>query len=555
MKTVILYTDGACSGNPGPGGWGCILRLGDKEKEFSGGEGQTTNNRMELTAVIKGLEALKEPCIVELYSDSKYITDALDKGWAQKWRAQGWMRTKKDPALNPDLWERLLDLCREHTVCPHWVKGHSDNEYNNRCDALAVAATPRKEGTRKNMSVYCDNAATSPICKPALDAMLPWLTENYGNASGFYKIGFDAKKALIAARERVASCLGVEPGTIYFTSGGTESNNWALKGGSVPLHPASAVSGTGGLGHIIVSAIEHHSILNTAEYLQSKGHELTVVPAGKDGLVDSGALIKALCPDTAVVSVIYANNEIGTIQPVSELAKAVKETNVKVLFHTDAVQAAGHIPVEITPEIDMLSFSSHKLGGPKGVGALYIKKGLKLPPLLHGGGHERGRRSSTENIAGIVGFSVALEHMCQNREAYYSHVARLRNQLISGILDTVPYSRLTGHPEHRLPGNASFIFAAVEGECLVMRLDYLGVAASSGSACSTANLDPSHVLLATGLSHVEAHGSLRLTVSHQNTKEEMDFVIQQVKAAVEHCRKASTEWKDGAPTIESGWEA
>jgi cysteine desulfurase len=398
------------------------------------------------------------------------------------------------------------------------------------------------------MNVYCDNAATAPICKPALDAMLPWLTAGYGNASGFYKLGRDAKTALEDARERAASCLGVEPDTIYFTSGGTESNNWALKG-SVTPRPASAAVGTG----IIVSAVEHHSVLHTAEYLRDKGHELTVLPVNSDGLVDPAELKKALRPNTAVVSVIYANNEIGTIQPVCELAGEVKKAGGNILFHTDAVQAAGHIPMEITENIDLLSLSAHKLGGPKGVGALYIKKGVKLPPLLHGGGHERGKRSSTENIAGIAGFSAALEHMCQNREAYSSKVTHLRNKLIQGILEAVPYSRLTGHPGRRLPGSASFIFAAVEGECLVMRLDHLGVAASSGSACSTASLDPSHVLLATGLSHVESHGSLRLSISHDTTEAEIEFVIQQVINAVEYCRNMSPLWSNGKPTKLSGW--
>jgi len=543
MKIVALYTDGACSGNPGPGGWGCILRLGEAEKEFSGGEAQTTNNRMELTAVIKGLEALKEPCIVELYSDSKYVIDAIEKGWAKKWKAQGWMRTKKDPALNPDLWERLLELCGTHTIRPHWVKGHSDNELNNRCDALAVTATPKASvtldpmaadaagrGAEKVSFVYCDNAATSPICKPALDAMMPWLTENYGNASGFYKAGRDAKTALEDSRKRTASCLGVEPETIYFTSGGTESNNWALKS-----------AGEKG-GHIVISAVEHHSVLYTAEFLQSKGCELTVLPVDENGLVSEDALKAALRPDTVLVSIIYANNEIGTVQPIAKLAETVKAFDRKILFHTDAVQAIGHIPVKITENIDLLSLSAHKFGGPKGAGALYIKKGVKLTPLLHGGGHERGKRSSTENVAGIVGLSAALEHMCQNRETYSAKTVSLQDRLISGILNAVPHSRLTGHPSERLTGNASFVFAAIEGESLVLNLDMLGVAASSGSACSSASLDPSHVLLAIGLPHEEAHGSLRLTISHENTEEEIDFVIASVKTAVERCRNMSPLW-------------
>jgi cysteine desulfurase len=396
---------------------------------------------------------------------------------------------------------------------------------------------PAHEERNWIMFVYCDNAATSPICKPALDAMTPWLTESYGNASGIYKMARDAKTALENSRRTIADCLGVEPNTVYFTSGGTESDNWALKG--------AAEAG----GHIVISAAEHHAVLNTAEYLKKKGHPLTAVPVDRDGLVSPAALQQALRGDTAVVSVIYANNEIGTVQPASELAQAVKEKDKKILFHTDAVQAVGHIPVEITPDIDMVSVSAHKLGGPKGIGALYVKSGVKLTPLLHGGGHERGKRSTTENVAGAVGFAAALEHMTENRDLFMRKTIALRERLIGGILSEVPYSRLTGHRERRLPGHASFVFAAVEGELLVCRLDCKGVAASSGSACSTASLDPSHVLLAAGLSHVEAHGSLRLTVSHANTEEEMDFVVKTVKTVVESCRTMSPLWngKKGEP--------
>ena len=380
------------------------------------------------------------------------------------------------------------------------------------------------------MFVYCDNAATAPICKPALDAMLPWLETGYGNASGIYKLARDAKKALEDARRLAASCLGVPPEELYFTSGGTESDNWALKG--------ACEAG----GHIVISAVEHHAVLHTAEYLKKKGHTLTVVPVDGDGLVNPGALEKALRPDTAAVSVIYANNEIGTVQPVAELARTVKAAGKKILFHTDAVQAAGHIPVDVTPDVDMLSLSAHKFGGPKGIGALYIQKGVKLPPLLHGGGHERGKRSTTENVAGAAGLAAALAYMTRNREAFASKSAALRDRLMAGILSEIPHSRLTGSREHRLPGNASFVFPAVEGESLVLQLDMMGVAASSGSACSSAALDPSHVLLAIGLPHETAHGSLRLTVSHENTEEEMDYVVASVKTAVERCRTMSPLW-------------
>ena len=387
------------------------------------------------------------------------------------------------------------------------------------------------------MFVYCDNAATAPLCKPALDAMLPWLETGYGNASSFYKSARDAKHALEDARQTAASCLGILPEEFYFTSGGTESDNWALKGACEQE------------GHIVVSAVEHHAVLNTAEYLKKKGRALTIAPVDNHGLVSADSLKKALRPETSIVSVIYANNEIGAVQPIAELAQIVKAYNKKILFHTDAVQAVGHIPIDITNDVDMLSLSAHKFGGPKGVGGLYLKNYIKLTPLLHGGGHERGRRSSTENVAGAVGLAAALEYMTQNREEFSRRTIGLRDRLIGGILSEIPHSRLTGHRQKRLPGNASFIFAGIEGECIVMRLDYLGVAASSGSACSTAALDPSHVLLATGLSHVEAHGSLRLTISHENTKDEMDIVIQSVKAAVEHCREMSPLWdaKKGEP--------
>lgn len=388
------------------------------------------------------------------------------------------------------------------------------------------------------MFVYCDNAATTPLCKPAFDAMLPWLESGYGNASSIYKLARDAKRALEDARRTAADCLGIPSEELYFTSGGTESDNWALKG--------ACELGGDERRHIVVSAVEHHAVLNTAAYLKRKGHPLSVVPVDGEGLVSAEALQKTLRPDTAVVSVITANNEIGTIQPIAELARTVKAFDPKILFHTDAVQAAGHIPLEQTPDIDMLSLSAHKFGGPKGIGAMVIRNGVKLPPLLHGGGHERGRRSSTENVSGAVGLAAALSHMTENQERFMKKTAALRDRLIGGVLSSVPYSKLTGHPERRLPGTASFIFAAVEGESLVLQLDTLGVAGSSGSACASASLDPSHVLLAIGLPHEAAHGSLRLTISHDNTEKDIDFVVQAVKTAVERCRSMSPLWDTAA---------
>ena len=389
------------------------------------------------------------------------------------------------------------------------------------------------------MIVYCDNAATTLLCKPALEAMLPWLQSGYGNASSMYKLARDAKCALEDARKTAADCLGVPAEDLYFTSGGTESDNWALKG--------AAALGGAGRRRVVTTQIEHHAVLHTAQYLEKNGHPAEYISVGPDGLVDFDAFQKALKPDTAVVSVIAANNEIGTVQPVEELARAVKMFDKNILFHTDAVQAAGHIPLAVTPDIDMISLSAHKLGGPKGFGALYIRRGIKLPPLIHGGGHERGKRSGTENVAGAAGFAAALSYMTENREAFAAKAAALRDRLIGGVLDSVPYSRLTGHPERRLPGNASFVFAAVEGESLVLQLDGLGVAASSGSACSSASLDPSHVLLAIGLPHEVAHGSLRLTVSHGQTESEMDFAVEAVGTAVERCRKMSPLWAGNAP--------
>ncbi|MDR1693500.1 MAG: aminotransferase class V-fold PLP-dependent enzyme [Oscillospiraceae bacterium] len=390
------------------------------------------------------------------------------------------------------------------------------------------------------MYVYCDNAATTPLSKQAYDAMLPWLETGYGNASSIYRLAREAKVALEGARKTVAGCLGVAPEEVYFTSGGTESDNWALKSG--------AELGGGERRHIVISAVEHHAVVNTAEYLsKKKGYTHTEAAADKDGLVSAEALQKALRPNTALVSVIAANNEIGTIQPIEELAGLTKEYDKKILFHTDAVQAAGHIPLPLNGDVDMLSMSAHKFGGPKGVGVLYIKNGVKLPPLLHGGGHERGRRSSTENVAGILGLAAALEYMTSNREAFAAKVTKLREMLIGGILSTVPYCKLTGHREKRLPGTASFIFAALEGESLVLRLDELGVAGSSGSACASGSLDPSHVLMAIGLPHETAHGSLRLTVSHTNTEEEMEFVIRAVAAAAERCRAISPLWDINRP--------
>jgi len=387
------------------------------------------------------------------------------------------------------------------------------------------------------MFVYCDNAATRPVGQAALAAMRPWLEDCYGNASSMYKLAREAKAGLESARRSVAESLGVTPDTVYFTSGGTEGDNWAIKCG-VLRHP--------GRKHVVTSPIEHHAVQHTVQFLEKQGYEVTYLAVDKFGRAGPDQLRQALRPDTALVTVMAANNEIGTVEDVAGLAKAVKEFDSKILFHTDAVQAIGHIPVEITPEIDLLTLSGHKFGGPKGVGAQYIRKGLALVPLLHGGGHERGRRSSTENVAGIVGLAAALEAATARMDENIRKTAALRDRLIEGILTQIPYSFLTGDPQNRLPGSASFVFEAIEGESLVLQLDNRGVCASSGSACSSASLDPSHVLLAIGLPHEIAHGSLRLTLSEDNTEEEMDYVIQSVGEVVQFLRGMSPLWDEKA---------
>lgn len=392
------------------------------------------------------------------------------------------------------------------------------------------------------MFVYCDNAATTPLCPPALEAMRPWLETGYGNASSIYKLAREAKTTLENARRTMAGCLAVPPETLYFTSGGTESDNWALKSGLL-RHPERK--------HIITTQIEHHAVLHTVQFLEKQGYEATYLPVDKKGHVSTETLRAAIRDDTALVSIMAVNNEIGTVLDIAGLARIVKEKDNNIFFHTDAVQAVGHIPLLITPDIDMLSLSGHKFGGPKGVGALYIRKGLSLAPLLHGGGHERGRRSGTENIAGLAGMAAALEYACQNMDDNIRKCTELRGHLIRGILDTIPYSFLTGDPgTRRLPGNASFVFEAVEGESLVLGLDAKGVCASSGSACSSASLDPSHVLLAIGLPHEVAHGSLRLTIADTNTVEEIDYVTETVRAVVERSRFMSPLWdaKENKPT-------
>jgi len=383
--------------------------------------------------------------------------------------------------------------------------------------------------------VYADNAGTTPVSQTALDAMLPYLTAEYGNPSGIYSVGRRAKRALETARETVAKCLNAEPSEIYFTGGGTEGDNWALR---------EALELKAKVGkHVIISAIEHHGILHTCEHLKKRyGAEVTLLPVDELGWVNPADLRAAIRDDTVLVSVMLANNEIGTVEPVRALAEIAHERGV--LFHTDAVQAVGHIPVDVKGlGVDMLSLSAHKFCGPKGVGAMYIKKGVNLPPLLDGGGHERGKRSGTENVAGICGLAAALGEAVANMNENMRKVSAMRDKLIESLLK-IPRSRLTGDAVNRLPGTASFVFECIEGESIILSLDAVGICASSGSACSSASLDPSHVLLAIGLKHEIAHGSVRLTLNEMNTMEDVDYILEQLPPIIARLRSMSPLWEE-----------
>ena len=393
--------------------------------------------------------------------------------------------------------------------------------------------------------VYADHAATTAVTDTALAAMLPHFTRDYGNPSSLYRFAQEGKTHLEQARAQVAACLNARPEEIYFTSGGTEADNWALRG----VAELMALKGKK-TGHIITTAIEHHAILHTAQYLEKQGYEVTYLPVDGDGLVDPAAVEGAIRPDTILSSVLAANNEIGTIQPIAEIGAIAKAH--KVLFHTDAVQAVGHIPVDVEAwNVDLLSLSGHKFGGPKGIGALYMRKPLRLPALIQGGGQEKGRRSGTENVPGAAGMAAALKEAVDHLPEESARLAALRDKLIAG-LSKLPYTRLTGHPAKRLPGTASFVFEGVEGEALLLHLDAKGICASSGSACSSASLDPSHVLLAIGLPHAIAHGSLRLSLGSDNTEADVDYILKEVPAVVAYLREMSPVWDKDAqkPTWE-----
>ena len=382
--------------------------------------------------------------------------------------------------------------------------------------------------------VYMDNAATTPVSPAVLEKMLPYFSECYGNANSIHSTGLDARKALNAARKKVAAALNCNPEEVYFTSGGSESDNWALKGVAF----ANRKKGN----HIITSAIEHHAILHTCEWLEKQGFEITYVPVDADGLVNPADVEAAITDKTILISIMAANNEIGTIEPIEEIAKIAHAHHV--LFHTDAVQAIGAISVDVRAiGCDLLSLSGHKFHGPKGVGALYIKQGTRIDNLIHGGAQERGRRASTENVAGIVGMAEAIELATANIPEKAARISALRDQLIDG-LTALPYVRLNGHRTKRLPGNVNVSVRFIEGESLLLRLDLAGVAASSGSACTSGSLDPSHVLLAIGLPHEIAHGSLRLLLSDTTTQEEVDYVLSVLPGIIEYLRDMSPLYND-----------
>ncbi|MBQ2976287.1 MAG: cysteine desulfurase NifS [Clostridia bacterium] len=378
--------------------------------------------------------------------------------------------------------------------------------------------------------IYMDNAATTAVAPEALSAMLPCFAQFYGNASSIHGTGREARKKLEDARKTVANCLGAKPNEIYFTSGGTESDNWAIKGAAF----ANRKKGN----HIITSQIEHHAVLHTCQWLEKQGFEVTYLPVDEYGLVNPADVEKAITDQTILISIMAANNEIGTIEPVAEIGKIAREH--KILFHCDAVQAVGAIPVDVNDwNVDMLSLSGHKFHGPKGVGALYIRTGVKAEQFMHGGAQERGRRATTENLPGIVGLAAALEHACLHMEENACKMMMMRDRLIKGILDNIPHTRLNGHAMKRLPGNVNVSVQFIEGEALLLRLDLAGISASSGSACTSGSLDPSHVMLAIGLPHEIAHGSLRLSLADSNTEEEVDEVLRVLPEIVKTLRDMS----------------
>lgn len=383
--------------------------------------------------------------------------------------------------------------------------------------------------------IYLDHAATTAVHPDVLKEMLPYFTDKFGNPSSVYGFAANNKNKLTEARETIAGALGAKPEEIYFTAGGSESDNWALK----CTAEAYGVHG----GHIITTKIEHHAILHTCKYLENRGYDVTYLDVDENGLVDLNTLEAAIRPDTFLISIMFANNEIGTIEPIKEIGEVAHRHGI--LFHTDAVQAFGQIPIQVDEmNIDMLSASGHKFNGPKGIGFLYIRKGLKLKSFIHGGQQERGRRAGTENVPGIVGIAKACEIAMAEMEERMKKETELRDYLIERILKEIPYTRLNGHSRKRLPNNVNISFQFVEGESILIMLDMAGICASSGSACTSGSVDPSHVLLAIGLPHEIAHGSLRLTLGYENTKEEMDTVVDNLKRIIANLRNMSPLYED-----------
>ena len=386
-----------------------------------------------------------------------------------------------------------------------------------------------------NKLIYLDNAATTKTAPEVVEAMLPYFTECYGNPSSVYSFAAKNKETITKQRDIIAEALGAKSNEIYFTAGGSESDNWALK--------ATAQGYKNKGNHIITTKIEHHAILHTSEYLEQEGFEVTYLDVDENGSVKLDDLKAAIRPTTILISVMFANNEIGTIQPIKEIGEIAKEHGI--LFHTDAVQAFGQVPINVDEyHIDMLSASGHKLNGPKGIGFLYIRKGVKIRSFVHGGGQERKRRAGTENVPGIVGMGTATARAIKTMEERTTKEKELRDYLINRVLDEIPYTRLNGHSSNRLPNNANFSFRFIEGESLLIMLDMKGICASSGSACTSGSLDPSHVLLAIGLPHEIAHGSLRLTLSEETTKEDIDYVVENLKEIVANLRKMSPLYED-----------
>ena len=395
------------------------------------------------------------------------------------------------------------------------------------------------------MFVYADNAATTAMSKAAIDAMTPAMHQLYGNPSSLHQKGREANYALMDARETVARCLNAQPREIYFTGCGTESDNWAITEGA-------RLGAEQGKRHIISDPIEHHAVLHTLAKLENQGFEVTYLPVHEDGVVRLEDLAAAIRPDTCLVTIMFSNNEIGTVQPIREIGALCRERGV--LFHTDAVQAVGHLPIDVAADnIDMLSLSGHKFHAPKGVGALYCKKSVPIRNFIEGGAQERGRRGGTEAIPAILAMAAAMKDSCEHMEENMARVSAMRDKLIDG-LSKIPRSRCNGSPDHRAPGLVSFCFEGIEGESLLLRLDLAGICASSGSACTSGSLDPSHVLLALGMPHEIAHGSLRLSLSEYNTMEEVDYILQQVPEVVRTLRQMSPVWSRMLETMEDPYQ-